>query len=366
MRIDTVPATTLINAAMPVTLDETPLVRSDVLLRAVKVTNPHQDSAQITAVSLTAMAGQEALRTVQYTPERIAQRAADLVPLLVPFEKAPDNERSYFGTTGFWSSEQFVPRPELEPGQMTGFMLEHVVVLAPTPVDTLTIAVQYERGDGRGSAGFVVPVREYVPQNTYHLPVRGSWLVVNNWDDLHGHRDGISMEFGIDLVQPNDEGLFLLDQPNEAYGFYGADVLAAADGEVAVVKDFCPENPRAGLRAEMDVRKVYQEQGLKAITAGNHVIIRHPHGECSFYAHLIRGSIRVREGDRVHQEQVIGALGNCGSSDAPHLHFHLMDGVELGARGLPCRFANIVDTFGLPCAFITQNFSTVRTIDGTS
>lgn len=363
MRVDTVPATTLINAARAVTLDEAPFVRSDMLLRAVKVTNPHPNPARIRAVRLTAMAGREALRTVQYTPERIAQRALDLVPLLGPFEKAPDNERSYFGTTGFWHSEPFVSCPELAGGQMTGFMLEQVVVLAQDPIDALIVAVDYEGGDGQGSANLTLPVREYVPRNTYTFPLRGSWLVVNNWDDLHGHRDGISQEFAIDLVQPNGEGLFPLDQPNEAYRFYGADVLAAADGEVVVVKDFCPENPRAGLRAEIDVRKIYREHGMKAITAGNHVIIRHPHGECSFYAHLIRGSIRVREGDRVRQGQVLGSLGNCGSSDAPHLHFHLMDAAELGARGLPCHFANIVDTFDQPCAFITQNFSTVRTID---
>lgn len=363
MRIETIPEGNLINAAMPVTLDEISLVRSDVLLRAVKMVNPHSDSVRIVSVSLTAMAGREALRTVRYTPDRIAKRASDLVPLLVPFEQVPDNELSYFGTTGFWSSERFVPFPELKPGQMTGFMFEHVAIPSERPVDSLIIVVQYEGGDGRGSASLPIPVREYMPKNEYILPVQGSWMVVNNWDDLHGHRDGLSQEFAIDLVQPNENGLFLLDQPNEAYGFYGADVLAAADGDVVVVKDFRPENPRAGLRAETDVSQVYREHGMKAITAGNYVIIRHPHGECSFYAHLIRGSIRVREGDRVRQGQVMGALGNCGSSDAPHLHFHLMDGAELGARGLPCRFANIVDAFGRPTTFITQNFSTVRTVD---
>ena len=363
MRVDSVPATYLINASMPVTLDESPLVRSDILLRAVRLTNSHPDPARITAVSMTAMAEREPLRTVQYSPERVAQRAASLVPLLEPFEKTPDNERSYFGTTGFWISERFAVGSELKHGEMTGFMLEHLVVLAPVRVDALMVSVHYTGGDGRGCASVPIPVRDYVPKNDYILPVRGSWLVINNWDDLHGHRDGISQEFAIDLVQPNEHGLFPLDRLNNAYGFYGADILAAADGDVAAVKEFCPENPRAGQRAEIDVRTVYREHGMKAITAGNYIILRHEHGECSFYAHLIRGSIRVREGDRVKQGDVIGALGNCGSSDAPHLHFHLMDGAELGARGLPCRFTNIVGIFGEPITFITQNFSTVRTID---
>jgi len=87
------------------------------------------------------------------------------------------------------------------------------------------------------------------------------------------------------------------------------------------------------------VRIVYSHEADVSIqslsfraTAGNHVIIEHQGGEFSFRAHLIRGSTPVGEGDRVKQGERIGALGNSGSSDAPHLHFHLMDGAQLGAR----------------------------------
>jgi murein DD-endopeptidase MepM/ murein hydrolase activator NlpD len=48
----------------------------------------------------------------------------------------------------------------------------------------------------------------------------------------------------------------------------------------------------------------------------------------------------VREGERVRRGQVIGQVGNSGNSTAPHLHFHLVDGLApgtstLGAEGIP-------------------------------
>jgi murein DD-endopeptidase MepM/ murein hydrolase activator NlpD len=44
-------------------------------------------------------------------------------------------------------------------------------------------------------------------------------------------------------------------------------------------------------------------------------------------------------GDGVTRGQVLGLLGNTGNSDAPHLHFHVMDGpLPLGSNGLPYVF----------------------------
>jgi murein DD-endopeptidase MepM/ murein hydrolase activator NlpD len=51
------------------------------------------------------------------------------------------------------------------------------------------------------------------------------------------------------------------------------------------------------------------------------------------------GSVRVKPGDRVRTGQVLGLLGNSGNTDAPHLHFHVMDGPSpLLANGLPYVF----------------------------
>lgn len=364
MRIDTIPADYLINAPRDVTCDGDPFVRSDMLLRAVRLTNTSENPLQVNTVALHALANGVVCKTVMLSAGAIRDRASRAIdPMLDAFEKNADNELADLGTSGFWHKAPFSTDSVLVAGQATGFTLEHLLVVADAPIDAIQVIVACNIGGRALEAESTVPVIEYHPHNEYILPVQGSWLVINNWDDLHGHREAISGEFAIDLVQPFEDGLFPLDRENADYGFYGCDVLAAADGEVVVVKDFCPENPKAGVRADLDVGAVYREHGMRSITAGNHVIIQHAGGEHSFYAHLIQGSIPVQVGDRVTQGMRIGALGNSGNSDAPHLHFHLMKGPELGARGLPCRFSNIVDTFGHSCELIEQNFSMIKTLD---
>jgi len=51
--------------------------------------------------------------------------------------------------------------------------------------------------------------------------------------------------------------------------------------------------------------------------------------------------VRVKVGDKVATGQVLGLLGNSGNTDAPHLHFHIMDGPSpLLANGLPYVFTS--------------------------
>ena len=48
-------------------------------------------------------------------------------------------------------------------------------------------------------------------------------------------------------------------------------------------------------------------------------------GQYAAYAHLRRGSVLVRPGDRVYRGQIIAECGNSGNTSEPHLHFQLMD-----------------------------------------
>jgi murein DD-endopeptidase MepM/ murein hydrolase activator NlpD len=51
---------------------------------------------------------------------------------------------------------------------------------------------------------------------------------------------------------------------------------------------------------------------------------------------LVKGSLRVKVGDKVKKGDTLAHLGNSGTSSAPHLHFHLMDSPSvLGSNGLP-------------------------------
>jgi hypothetical protein len=54
---------------------------------------------------------------------------------------------------------------------------------------------------------------------------------------------------------------------------------------------------------------------------GNLVVIEHPRGVRSYYAHLAR--IAVRQGSTVVAGNTVGSVGSTGISSGPHLHFEL-------------------------------------------
>jgi Peptidase family M23 len=159
-------------------------------------------------------------------------------------------------------------------------------------------------------------------------------------------------EFAIDWVQLRDGRVFDGDgaRNDQWYGF-GADVLAVADGSVAVVFDGMPNQvpntPATGLRGPRDY-------------SGNHVSLQISPGVWAIYAHLQPGSITVKTGDQVKKGQVIGKLGNSGNSSGPHLHFQLSDGPEITtSNSLPFSLdsywlAGVVDPAQLSAAVDAQ------------
>jgi murein DD-endopeptidase MepM/ murein hydrolase activator NlpD len=57
---------------------------------------------------------------------------------------------------------------------------------------------------------------------------------------------------------------------------------------------------------------------------GNHVIISHGFGYETLYGHMSK--IMVRQGQKVKRGDVIGVVGNTGTSTAPHLHYEVIRG----------------------------------------
>ncbi|WP_432939353.1 peptidoglycan DD-metalloendopeptidase family protein [Marinactinospora thermotolerans] len=73
---------------------------------------------------------------------------------------------------------------------------------------------------------------------------------------------------------------------------------------------------------------------------GNHVVIDLGDGCYALLAHLRKGSVRVRPGQRVEEGEEIAACGNSGACVEPQVHFQLMDGPRpWRAAGLPFRWA---------------------------
>ncbi len=55
---------------------------------------------------------------------------------------------------------------------------------------------------------------------------------------------------------------------------------------------------------------------------GNHIIIDHGYGYSTLYGHM--SQFNVRRGEEVKRGQVIGYVGNTGTSVAPHLHYEVI------------------------------------------
>jgi murein DD-endopeptidase MepM/ murein hydrolase activator NlpD len=81
----------------------------------------------------------------------------------------------------------------------------------------------------------------------------------------------------------------------------GAPVKAAADGVVA-----------------------YAGNELRGF--GNMILLRHPDGWVTAYAH--NSSLLVKKGDKVQQGQTIARVGSTGNVDTPQLHFELRQGTK--------------------------------------
>jgi len=200
-----------------------------------------------------------------------------------------------------------------------------------------------QRSDGSGkvesiiSAPIVGVSCEGVP--LLRQPMRGSgWVAVNSLFNPEHRRsfvpvDGkeqLAQRFAIDWVRIGPDSRLFHDDSKSNSNFYGygTEVLAVANGLVSDIKDGLQDNAGSNDPSTRNVT-------LDNIT-GNYIILDLGQGRFALYAHLIPGSIRVRTGDRVKAGQVLAQLGNSGNSDAPHLHFHLMNGNSpLGAEGIP-------------------------------
>ena len=156
------------------------------------------------------------------------------------------------------------------------------------------------------------------PDRTPILPVNGGL-----WSPLR---------FSIDMMQLDDGGLFVHDDPTVLgnYTGYGADVLAVAPGKVVGVLNTLPDQV-AG--APPDPTSGFESAD------GNSIVIDLGNGTFAFYGNLQPGSLLVNVGDHVQRRQVLATLGNSGDSSYPHLSFRLMSGSSpFGSDGVPFVF----------------------------
>jgi peptidase M23-like protein len=180
-------------------------------------------------------------------------------------------------------------------------------------------------------------------------PLRGEWIAgdsANNRPDA-AHRRAVLVDNGhawlaqlyaIDWVQyqtvdgkrttwkgPEDK--------NDSYFCYNQPIYSVAAGKVVDTSDGMAENvPHSGKYAvPIDFNNA----------AGNHVVVEIAPHRYVLYAHMRPGTVQVKTGDEVGVGQIIGHVGNTGSSSEPHLHMHIDDQPSfLAGNGVPYEFTN--------------------------
>lgn len=194
---------------------------------------------------------------------------------------------------------------------------------------------------------------------TMTLPLRGEWMTPNTPGSRvpsHG-TDRFGARYAYDFIQVDwtRRGLpayrgslaryLLRGMPVEDYYCWDAPVYAPCDGVVVVAEDGWPERARTNLRE--DARNAYRNatqfdprHGDVRAIAGNYVIIRYEKGIFAALCHLRAGSVAVVPGQSVKTGTLLGRVGHSGNSYMPHLHFQLMDHLDIAvSNGLPCVFA---------------------------
>jgi hypothetical protein len=156
---------------------------------------------------------------------------------------------------------------------------------------------------------------EVVVQPNFRLPVIGerSWLVITETGSLAGecseNEGGLRIDGGRDCTHAglSRYSLDLADAEQWAGALPGApatEVHAAAEGTII---DICIQPPTE----------------ITCGPNGPFVLVEHPGGFTTLYAHLDPSSVTLRRKTRVLPEQPLGTMGAWGADPAPWLHFEL-------------------------------------------
>jgi hypothetical protein len=190
--------------------------------------------------------------------------------------------------------------------------------------------------DGKSVSTIVKP-RVYDTKADLILPIRGARIFVHDGHDFYSHHRRLDItgtmttRLGIHENMTRYAYDFVLIDEQGRMQSMGAEIVAPADG--VVVK-------AAGDRPDGDERKPMQlEEVLKDLSLlfGNFVTIDHGNGEFSLLAHLRKGTVSVKPGERVKRGQKIGEVGFSGDAIFPHLHYQLQRDADFG-DGLPSYF----------------------------
>lgn len=122
-----------------------------------------------------------------------------------------------------------------------------------------------------------------------------------------------SQKYAIDIIKARSFSEFLISSFKSglsSYAIFGDYLYSPCNG---IVEKTNGENNGG------DLPDLIPPERDRVNMDGNHVLISCK-GVRIQMAHMMKGSIRVREGDEVKENDIIGKVGNSGNTDGPHLH----------------------------------------------
>lgn len=141
----------------------------------------------------------------------------------------------------------------------------------------------------------------------------------------------LAQRFAVDWEKVGDDARIYKGDAKSmrSYRIYGDPVYAVADGTVVASRNDLDDQVPGKLPEGLPLDEI----------DGNFAIIELRPAIYALYAHMRKGSVTVSAGARVRRGEQIGNVGNTGNTQAPHLHFQLMDAPStLAANGLPYEF----------------------------
>jgi murein DD-endopeptidase MepM/ murein hydrolase activator NlpD len=164
------------------------------------------------------------------------------------------------------------------------------------------------------------------------LPFDSAWSVMWGGDtkDLNYHVEVPVQKHAFDFtIKDSLQKSYKRDsKTNEDYYAFGKNIIAPCDAFVVQVIDGIKDNEPGRVNP--------------MFVTGNTVILKTDKAEYLLFAHFKKHSIKVKEGQKLKQGELLGLCGNSGNSSEPHLHFHIQNVEDINtADGVKCYFESI-------------------------
>ncbi|MNY14137.1 Murein DD-endopeptidase MepM [compost metagenome] len=203
---------------------------------------------------------------------------------------------------------------------------------APVEVELSFAGVKNASGVPGGTIRRVIPLRSSVRLAKLTATKGGRPLAyVPKFKYSLGDPSGPTVGYRYPL--PWRGGPFRISQgANGPYSHFGPKSRYAID--IAM-----PEGtPIIAARGGVVVKTENRQSGRGTDASGNFVRVLHDDGTMGVYLHLKKGSVCVREGQRVTVGSALALSGNTGNSTGPHLHFVVQRNTGLGLVSIPYQF----------------------------